>query len=116
MALRERGTVRGRCGGLSVRVIAGPAGTGALRIAGEERLRGAQQELLQRSWYAGVLLVLSFFLFTLCVFSLTRAFFLSFLSFSSFFLIPWVGVGLVDRLFWVGVVESERDIVLIRGA
>lgn len=47
VSLRERRTVRGRCGRLSVRVIAGPASPGALRIAREQRLRRAQQELLQ---------------------------------------------------------------------
>lgn len=54
MALRERRTVRSRGRRLRVRIFTAAICRGTLRIAGEERLRGAEEELLQ--WYAGILL------------------------------------------------------------
>lgn len=54
MALRERRTVRSGGRRLRVRIFTTAVCRGALRIAGEERLRCAEEELLQ--WYAGILL------------------------------------------------------------
>lgn len=55
VALRERRTVRSRGRWLRVRIFTAAICRGTLRIAGEERLRGAEEELLQ--WYAGILLL-----------------------------------------------------------
>lgn len=54
MALRERRTVRSGGRRLRVRIFTAAICRGTLRIAGEQRLRGAEEELLQ--WYAGILL------------------------------------------------------------
>lgn len=54
VALRERRTVRSGGRRLRVRIFTAAICRGTLRIAGEQRLRGAEEELLQ--WYAGILL------------------------------------------------------------
>lgn len=105
---------------MRVRIFTAAICRGTLRIAGEQRLRGAEEELLQ--WYAGILLYpwiqpdliyyfLSTFLSFLCIFihffSLFSSFFASFsinrapLSSSTAFFVRerllFLYIGAIDR-------------------
>lgn len=88
VALRERRTVWARGRGLGVRVIAGPARPGALRIAGEQRLRRAQQELLQFHGMLAYSRSSHFIPFSLFLLSFL---FIGFFGFY-FYLFPWLSI------------------------